>query len=67
MVGADEVPHGASQALPYEDAENLECDGESNHGLCSTRNRSLETFDRGPPKGSDRQRGGIYACGRSGG
>ena len=40
----------------HEDAESLECAGESNHGLCSTRICGRETFDRGPHEGFDHQR-----------
>ena len=50
-------PDGRSEHhQQHEDAESLQCAGESNHGLCSTRIRGWETFDRGTPKGFDRQR-----------
>ena len=47
----------------HEDAENTECAGESNHGLCSTRGRAADRPSTAHRQGVRPSAGGVYAGG----
>ena len=58
-VGAASSDRYGEHGQQHEDAEKPECDGESNHGLCSRRSRGWSTVSRGPPGGSTVSGGSI--------
>ena len=62
-VDTGDPDRGGKNRQQHEDAESLECAGDSNHGLCSTRTRGRSTVSRAPPRGSTVSGGGVYAGG----